>query len=243
LQYLQYDSGIRIAAMTNQQFKAGRVQARLTQMQAAERLGLSQPYLSQLERSQRPVTPELARLATKVYGLPPTCLPVHETTTSGKDLDASRLARQLSGLGYPSFAHLRAEQTNPADLVLQSLVQRDLEVRLTEALPWVLGTYPDLNWSWLMDQAKLKDVQNRLGFLVGMTKELAVSRGKFRSALQPLSAVEVKLEHSRLAREDTLCRESMPAAERRWLKSNRSPLAQHWNLLTGLTVDELSYAT
>jgi transcriptional regulator with XRE-family HTH domain len=219
------------------------VQARLTQTQAAERLGLSQPYLSQLERSQRPVTPELARLATKVYGLPPTCLPVHETTTFGKDLDASRLARQLSGLGYPSFAHLRAEQTNPADLVLQSLVQRDLEVRLTEALPWVLGTYPDLNWSWLMDQVKLKDVQNRLGFLVGMTKQLAASRGKFRSALEPLSAVEVKLEHSRLAREDTLCRESMPAAERRWLKSNRSPLAQHWNLLTGLTVDELSYAT
>jgi transcriptional regulator with XRE-family HTH domain len=228
--------------MTNQQFKAGRVHARLTQMQAAERLGLSQPYLSQLERSQRPVTPELARVATKVYGLPPTGLPV-ETTTSGKVLDASRLARRLSGLGYPSFAHLRAEQINPADLVLQSLVQHDLEVRLTEALPWVLGTYPDLNWSWLIDQVKLEDVQNRLGFLVGMTKELAVSRGRFRSALEPLSTVEVKLEHSRLAREDTLCRESMPDAERRWLTSNRSPLARHWNLLTGLTVDQLSYAT
>jgi transcriptional regulator with XRE-family HTH domain len=228
--------------MTNQQFKAGRVQARLTQMQAARRLGLSQPYLSQLERSQRPVTPELARLATKVYRLPPTGLPVDETATSGEVSDASRLARQLSGLGYPSFAHLRAEQTNPAALVLRSLVQRDLEVRLTEALPWVLGKYPDLNWSWLMDQVKLKDVQNRLGFLVGMAKELAVSRGKFRSALEPLSVVEAKLEHSRLAREDTLCRESMPAAERRWLASNRSPLAQHWNLLTGLTVDQLSYA-
>jgi len=185
--------------MTNQQFKAGRVQARLTQMYAAQRLGLSQPYLSQLERGQRPVTPELARVATKVYGLPPTGLPV-EATTSDKVLDASRLARQLSGLGYPSFAHLRAEQTNPAVLVLQSLVQRDLEVRLTEALPWVLGTYPDLNWSWLVDQLKLKDVQNRLGFLVGMTKEFAVSRGKFRSALEPLSAVEVKLEHSKRIR-------------------------------------------
>lgn len=229
--------------MTNQQFKAGRLQARLTQMQAAQRLGLSQPYLSQLEKCQRPITPELARLATKVYGLPPTSLPVTEATTSGEVSDTSRLARQLSGLGYPGFAHLRAEQANPATVVLQSLVQRDLEVRLTEALPWVLGTYPDLNWPWLMDQAKLKDVQNRLGFLVGMTKELAVSRGEFRSALEPLSAVEVKLEHSRLAREDTLCRESMPAAERRWLTSNRSPLAQHWNLLTGLTVDQLSYAT
>lgn len=228
--------------MTNQQFKAGRVQAGVTQMQAAQRLGLSQPYLSQLERGQRAVTPELARLATKVYGLPPTGLPMPETTFVEVS-DASMLARQLSGLGYPRFAHLRAEQTNPAALVLQSLVQRDLEVRLTEALPWVLGTYPDLSWPWLMDQVKLKDVQNRLGFLVGMTKELAVSRGEFRSALEPLSAVEVKLEHARLAREDTLCRESMPAAERRWLTSNRSRLAQHWNLLTGLTVDQLSYAT
>ena len=75
-----------------------------------------------------------------------------------------------------------------------------------------------------------------------MTKELAVLRGKFRSAFEPLSAVEVKLEHSRLVREDTLCRESMSAAERRWLTSNRSPRAKHWNLLTGLTVDQLSYA-
>jgi transcriptional regulator with XRE-family HTH domain len=228
--------------MTSQQFKVGRAQARLTQKQAAKRFSLSQPYLSQLERGQRPITPELARLATKVYGLPPTALPVHETTTSSEVSDASRLARQLSGLGYPGFAHLRSDQTNPAALVLRSLVQDDLEVRLTEALPWVLGTYPDLSWSWLMDQVKLKDVQNRLGFLVGMTKELAVSRGKFCSALEPLSAVEVKLERSRLAREGTLCRESMTAAERRWLTSNRSPLAQHWNLLTGLTVDQLPYA-
>jgi transcriptional regulator with XRE-family HTH domain len=229
--------------MTNQQFKAGRVQARLTQVEAAQRLRLSQPYLSQLERSQRPITSELARLATKVYSLPPTGLPVSGTTASAEVSDASRLARQFSGLGYPSFAHLRAERINPAALVLQSLVQRDLEVRLTEALPWVLGTYPDLNWPWLIDQVKLKDVQNRLGFLVGMTKELAVSRGKFRSALELLSSAEVKLEHSRLAREDTLCRESMPAAERRWLMSIRSPLARHWNLLTGLAVDQLSYAT
>jgi hypothetical protein len=34
--------------MTNHQFKAGRVQAPLTQTQAAPHLGLSQPYLSRL---------------------------------------------------------------------------------------------------------------------------------------------------------------------------------------------------
>ena len=56
------------------------------------------------------------------------------------------------------------------------------------------------------------------------------------------TAVEQQLERARLAREDTLGRESMSTAERRWLETNRSPLARHWNLLTGLTPDQLSYA-
>ena len=119
----------------------------------------------------------------------------------------------------------------------------DLEVRLTEALPWVLATYPDVDWPWLTDQVKLKDVQNRLGFLVALARELAKSRETFRSALEPLQQAETKLERARLAREDTLCRESMPAAERRWLSANRSPLARHWNLLTGLTDEQLPHAS
>ena len=229
--------------MNHQQFKSGRVGARLTQVQAAERLGLSQSYLSQLEKGQRPITPEIARLATKVYRLSPAALPLPDAAPDAEESDAARLARQLSGLGYPGFAHLRAERINPAILVLRSLVHDDLQVRLTEALPWVLATYPDVDWPWLTDQVKLKDVQNRLGFLVGLARELATSRETYRSALEPLQQVETKLEHARLAREDTLCRESMPAADRRWLASNRSPLARHWNLLTGLTVEQLPYAS
>jgi hypothetical protein len=126
-------------------------------------------------------------------------------------------------------------------LVFQSLVHDDLEVRLTEALPCVLASYPDADWSWLADQAKLEDVQNRLSVVVGLAQQLATSREEFQSALQPLAQVEAKLERARLAREDTLCRESMSPVERRWLASNRSPLAQHWNLLSGLTVDQLPY--
>jgi transcriptional regulator with XRE-family HTH domain len=231
------------AVMNHQQFKSGRLGAQLTQVQAAERLGLSQSYLSQLEKGQRPVTPEIARLATKLYRLSPAALPLPDATSDTEESDAARLARQLSGLGYPGFAHLRGERINPAVLVLQSLVHDDLEVRLTEALPWVLATYPDVDWSWLTDQAKLKDVQNRLGFLVALARELAKSRETFRSALEPLQQAETKLERARLAREDTLCRESMPGAERRWLAANRSPLARHWNLLTGLTVEQLPYAS
>ena len=229
--------------MNHQQFKSGRLGAQMTQVQAAERLGLSQSYLSQLEKGQRPITPEIARLAAQVYRLSPAALPLPDAVSDAEESDAARLARQLSGLGYPGFAHLRAERINPAILVLRSLVHDDLQVRLTEALPWVLATYPDVDWPWLTDQVKLKDVQNRLGFLVGLAQELAASREKFRSAIEPLQQVETKLERARLVREDTLCRESMPPAERRWLASNRSPLARHWNLLTGLTVEQLPYAS
>lgn len=225
--------------MNHQQLKAGRRQVGLTQLEAAKRLGKSQPYLSQLEKGLRSVTPELAKRATKVYGLPLTHLPVPNVESLNDDFNATKLARQLAGLGYPGFAHLRAERTNPAALMVLALVQQDLEVRLTEALPWVLCKYPDLDWSWVTNQVKLKDVQNRLGFLVGVAKDVAAS--KQRSALGPLSVAETALEHSRLAREDTLCRDSMPDTERRWLRANRSPLAQHWNLLTGMTADQLFY--
>jgi len=226
--------------MTGERLRAGRLEARLTQVQAARRLGVSQPYLSQLEKAERPVTAELARAAAALYRLPATALPMPESTSEGAD--PQRLARQLAGLGYPGFAHLRSLKANPAAVVLGSLVQRDLGARLAEALPWVLLTYPDMDWSWLVRQAKLHDVQNRLGFVVALAKGVASAQPQFRGALEPLSSVEAQLERARLVREDTLCRESMPAAERRWLEERRSPVARHWNLLTGLTADQLSYA-
>ncbi len=227
--------------MTGDQLKAGRQQAGLTQVQASRRLNLSQPYLSQLEKGVRPVTSRLARLATKVFVLSPVTLPLPIRSTERVN-NASRIARQLAGLGYPGFAHLRGEQSNPAMLVLQSLVQRELEVRLVEALPWVLGMFPNLNWSWLIDQVKLADAQNRLGFLVGITMEVGEIQGERCAARDALLAAELQLEHSRLIREDTLCRASMPIAERRWLVENRSSLARRWNLLTSLTADQLPYA-
>jgi transcriptional regulator with XRE-family HTH domain len=225
-----------------EQLKAGRLRATLTQKQAAERLGVSQPYLSQLEKGERPVTAELALAATALYRLPATALPLPKNLADQPRTDDALLARQLSGLGYPGFAHLRPRRTNPAAVVLAALLRKDLETRLAEALPWVLLTYPDLDWSWLTQHAKLQDVQNRLGFLVAVAKSLTANRPEYQSASSQLCAAEQQLERARLARQDTLCRESMPNAERHWLEANRSPLARHWNLLTGLTVDQLSYA-
>lgn len=228
--------------MKQELLKSGRMRAGLTQKRAAERLGVSQPYLSQLEKGERPVTPELALSATALYRLPATALPLPETLTEEPKGGDAILARQLSGLGYPGFAHLRPRKANPAVVVLAAVLRKDLEARLVEALPWVLLTYPDLDWVWLIRHAKLDDVQNRLGFLVGVAKGLAADRAEHQSAFSQLCAADQQLERARLARQDTLCRESMPNAERHWLETNRSPLAQHWNLLTGLTADQLSYA-
>lgn len=226
--------------MEHLDLKAGRVRSGLTQAVAARRLGVSQPYLSQLERGDRPVTAPLARRAAALFKLPATALPLPRSETPTADPD--RLARQLAGLGYPDFGHLRGLKANPAAVLLDALRQPDLEVRLTEALPWVAMNYPDLDWAWLVTRAKLQDLQNRLGFVVATARTAAAAQDQYQPAVQALTEVEQQLERARLAREDTLCRESMPAAERRWLATTRSPLARHWNLLTGMTADTPRHA-
>jgi hypothetical protein len=138
---------------------------------------------------------------------------------------------------------VRARQTsNPAEVVFSAVVQRDLDTRLVEALPWVLKSYTDLNWEWLRDRAKLQNAQNRLGYLVYLARETAGASPQYDTAVKVLSGWENQLEEARLAAEGTLCRESMPEAERRWLKENRPLAAAHWSLLTGITAEQLPYA-
>lgn len=226
--------------MRPEQFKTARQSLGLTQIQAAARLGVSQPYLSQLERGNRPVTAELAQRAATLWPLPPTALPLPEldSESATPDLD-DQLPGQLAALGYPGFSHrVGGPATNPAVVLLAALRQSDLAVRVSEALPWVAVHHVDLDWSWLVRQAKLHDVQNRLGFVVALAAELA-DRNGHADVRARLDTVTAQLEPSRLAREDTLCRQSMPRPERQWLSTRRSATAQHWNLLTGLTVEQL----
>ena len=153
------------------------------------------------------------------------------------------MANALAALGYQGFTHFkRGRRVNPAQLLLHALQTPDLEPRLAEALPWVVWHYSDLNWSWLFAQAKLHDLQNRLGFVVALARQVAQRHAQPDKA-SALASVEAQLERSRLVREDTLCRESMTQTERRWLRKQRPVDALHWNLLTGLVAEHLSYAT
>jgi hypothetical protein len=86
----------------------------------------------------------------------------------------------------------------------------------------------------------LRDRQNRLGFVVELARQAAARDGCFRLE-EELAARDSKLEPSRLAKEDTPCRDSMTQAERARLRGHRTKSAEHWNLLTDLTVEQLNH--
>jgi transcriptional regulator with XRE-family HTH domain len=228
--------------MTAEQWRTGRDEAGLTQVAAARSLKVSQAYLSQLETGLRVASSALARKATALYKLSPSALPLPRSLNVPR-VPPDDLQHELASLGYPGFEHVRAKSArNPGEVVLSAVVNRDLDTRLVEALPWVLSSYTDLNWEWLRDRAKLHNAQNRLGYLVHLAGHTACALPGRQGAVQVLSRWEAELEEARLAREGTLCRESMPQPERTWLRTNRPEAAAHWNLLTGLTAEQLPYA-
>ena len=213
-----------------------------SQVDAAARLGVSQPYLAMLERGQRRLTPKLALRLAKVYGLEAATVPPSRRERPRR-VGPATLAKDLAGLGYPGFAHLRPRRwtpKNPGEVLLSALAQDDVEPRLVEALPWVVVRYATVDWTGVVRDAKLHDLQNRLGFVVSLARQLAEKLGDKRKT-RSLGDLEARIERSRLAREDTLCGASLSDGERRWLSEHRSEAARHWNLLTDWTVDALRY--
>lgn len=201
-----------------------------SQQEAAARLGVTQAYLSMLESGRRNLAP-VARRLMQVYGLPPTVLPVEQVR---ENVTPDVLAHELALLGYPGFAHLRggARRVNPAEFLLMALLQRNLDARVAEGLPWVVLRYPDMPTDFLVKTARERNLQNRLGFVVTLGRRAAK-----REDLLPL---EQKLADSKLAKEDSFCKE-LNDAERRWLREHRSEEAQQWNLLSDMRPEAVRY--
>lgn len=217
----------------------------MSQAQLAHALGITQAYVSQLESGARKVSKKLAaRLAAlpKLQYLPATVFPADLTDVDRIDHD---LAADLGALGYPGFAAAAGgTPQNPATVIVAILKRRQVAPAVMAAIPWVLLHFPGINTTWLVDQARLNNLQNRLGFLTDLTYEFAAARtaaGQFNEAyLLRLEAMRGQLEESRLANEDTLARQLTPA-ERQFFAEHRSETARHWNLLTGLTKAHLPF--
>ena len=73
----------------------------LTQVAAASRLGVSQPYLSLLEKGARPLTAAVRNRMKTGGG--------HGEQQTSDDL----FRAQLSGSGYPGFAHIEKSRRKP----------------------------------------------------------------------------------------------------------------------------------
>src|SRR5690349_7109616 len=144
--------------MNGRELELGRKTAGLNQTQAAARLGVSQPYLSLLEKGERRLPARLARKSARLYRLPATVLPLPDDLQKPPATSSEKLAEDLAALGYPGLSYLPwRKKRNPAEVLFTALGQSDLEPRLTEALPWVVLSYANLNWDWLVLRAKAND--------------------------------------------------------------------------------------
>ena len=225
--------------MTGVELKNARLASAWTQKDAAQKLGITQAYLSMVERGSRALSSQLALRAMDVFEVPATALPLSKYRQ--RFHDAGWFKEALGSLNYPGFAYLGGSmKCNPAELLMAALDSQDLDSRVTEALPWLPLAYPSLNKDWLTFNAKVRNRQNRLGFVLELARQAAQKENDSGLTMQLAEQVEV-LEYSRLAGEDTLCKESMTQAERKWLRTHRSKAAEHWNLLTDLTVEQLNH--
>jgi hypothetical protein len=134
----------------------------------------------------------------------------------------------LSALGYPGFAHIDPARPapDPTSVLLDALSQPTVDARITEALPWLAREYAAvLDWFWLVQQAKLRNLQNRLGFLIQLTSSRDNGEPAMKKALD-------ELERARLLAEATFSWDSMPAPTRKWIRERRSPEAAYWNIVS-----------
>lgn len=226
--------------MTHDLLLAARRTRGWTQKRAARQLGVTQAYLSMLERGRRVPTPAFALRLAEVYSLSPAALPLPDGGWQPPAAGDREIATELARLGYPGLARGRGKPANPALLLVTALSLPDLDRHLIAALPWLLVRYPEIDTAWLLDRARRLDLQNRLGFIVTLAREVREFRGE--AVPQGLAELESALDRSRLARFGTLCQTSMSEEEGRWLFEHRSETARHWNLLTDLKAEDLPYA-
>jgi transcriptional regulator with XRE-family HTH domain len=224
--------------MTGQTLRQARTDLGMSQLDAAARLGVSQPLLSLMEKGERSVTPAVAEKAVAQLRATPALLPVSAQTRHNDH----QLAADLGALGYPGYSYLQGQLRNPAELLFDALNRSDLDARVVEALPWLPLQYPNLDWEWLTTQAKLRNRQNRLGFVVALSAKVAKNQAR-PDVAKRLSQVVKLLEESRLAKTDTLCQESWPPSQRKFAHQRRSALAAHWKMDTRLTEENLAHLT
>lgn len=223
--------------MSGKTLRRARMNAGLSQVEAAKVLGVSQSLLSLMESGRRQVNDAVSVMVVNLWTVPAEELPL----CNQKSRSDEQLAADLGALGYPGFSYLAGERRNPAEVVFDALNRADLDARVVEGLPWLLLQFPEVNWEWLIRQAKEHNRQNRLGYLLNLAAKVAL-RHRRQLAKRIYSVLAVLFE-ARLAKTDTLCQESWPPSQRKHAHLKRTKLAAFWNLDTRLTEKDLAYVS
>jgi hypothetical protein len=156
------------------------------------------------------------------------------------------LAEALGALGYPGFTRLdgpaadTAAPHDPAVVLMAALRCHHLDASVVEALPWLVLRHADLDWRWLIVEARRHEAQNRLGFIVGLALRVGAGCDGLGERLARLAGVEEELFAVRLEREDTLWQEIEPA-EKKYLRETRNELAGLWRQITEVDARGLAY--
>ncbi len=229
--------------MTGTELRKARRTARWTQARLASRLAVTQAYVSLLETGGRRLPEPLARRLVRVMSLPPTAIPWPDLAQVGSSTTAGWVEKQLTRLGYPGYAHRDRLGTvhNPMAVLLRALSLDDLDPRLAEALPWLLLRFGVDDPTLLAERARFLGLQNRLGFIAALAKEIAEKSAAHAPRAAEFGRLLESLEPCRLAREDTLGQTRMSDRMRGWVRSRRSDAAAHWNIVTDLVAEHLSY--
>lgn len=160
------------------------------------------------------------------------------------DLRLRAIKDALGALGYPGFlslfSEIEAEEGHdPAVVLMAALACDRLEEPVIEALPWLVLRYENLDWDWLVAEARRRGVQNRLGFVVSLA--LRASAGSLgMERLTRLASIEEELFACRLPRQETRWLR-VPPARREFVAARRSEEAAQWGVLSCLRPDELRF--
>ena len=163
--------------------------------------------------------PELARKLCETLRLPATSLPLDVDRNRVRRTRAEWVVQQLAKLAYPGYAYLSrpGPQTNPAEVLLRTLALKRVEPRLLEAMPWLLLNFGRLDHRVLVDKARELGVQNRLGFVVALARQVARRSPTHAHRLAELESLESALETHRLANEDRLGQSFRTEKLRAWV--------------------------